>query len=73
MANNSDVFPRNAVLNKNTNTVHKRKAGDSNLQSECGVTRNINHEYLRSVSIEQALKITPTNKCGRCFRGVGGY
>jgi hypothetical protein len=73
MANSSTATHRNAVLNEHTNIVHKHKPGNSSLQTECGGTRTVTHDHLQSTSIEQALNKPPVSKCGRCFRGAGGY
>lgn len=73
MTNRTDQSQRNAVLNDHTDIVHKRKSGKSSLQSECGSTRTVTVEHLRRTSIEQATDRPSVSKCGRCFRGVGGY
>ena len=61
------------VLNENTNTVHKRRTGASGLRTECGGARHVERECLRCMPVERATDGVETSKCGRCFRGAGGY
>ncbi|MFB6087813.1 MAG: hypothetical protein ABEJ85_04770, partial [Haloarculaceae archaeon] len=60
------------VLNEVTNTVHKREPGGSEYETACGVTNHVTHDDLRGVRVERATG-TDASKCGRCFRGAGGY
>lgn len=61
------------ILNEATNTVHKREAGSSDLQTPCGINYNVSADKLHQTTIEQ-LVIKPTmTKCRRCFEDVGGY
>jgi len=61
------------VLNENTITVHKRQAGEAGVRTECGGARHVEREPLRCLSVERATDGAEASKCGRCFRGVGGY
>lgn len=61
------------VLNENTKTVHKRRAGRSALQSACGHTNHVDPGRLRPTSVEQATVDSDAEKCGGCFEDAGGY
>ena len=64
---------KDGVLNETTNTVHKHKTGESGFQTNCGASRNLPRNQLRSIAVERAIDSTEINKCGRCFPDAGGY
>lgn len=68
-----DETHENGVLNETTDTVHKRKEGEPGFQTDCGVSRHLTRDQLRSVAVERAIDGSETSKCGRCFPDGGGY
>lgn len=61
------------ILYESTKTVHKRKAGESDRHTTCGVTRTRPLDHFQQVSVEFAATQYNIDKCGRCFEGEGGY
>ena len=61
------------VLNETTRTVHRHEIGAEDLQAACGATTHLAPDNLRVVSVESTASDPNTLKCGRCFRGEGGY
>lgn len=64
---------RDGILNEITRTVHKRGVDGTGFRTECGATRRLAPDDLRRVPIERAVTDADVDKCGRCFRGAGGY
>lgn len=61
------------VLNEVTNTIHKHKRGESDLQSVCGAISHVSHDSLRITPIDPTYNGPTASKCGRCFDDGGGY
>lgn len=73
MSEISNDIPKDGIVNENTDTVHKRKRGNTEFHTHCGVTRHLAREQLRNTSVEQAVANAAISKCGRCFPDGGGY
>lgn len=61
------------VLNEVTHTVHRSEPGGTGFETNCGITRQLTHDNLRHVLVEQVVARTDVTRCGRCFPGAGGY
>lgn len=63
-----------AVLNLGTRTIHKQEDREPDIETICGVTRNLPQDRFEPVTaIETELETTDASKCGRCFDDGGGY
>lgn len=62
-----------AVLNRNTRTLHRRVARADALETPCGLTKHVDPARLRVTSLERAMVDTDSRRCGSCFEGAGGY
>lgn len=61
------------VLNEATDTVHRADPEGDALETACGLARDVDAEWLRTVRVERAVDADEARKCGRCFEEAGGY
>jgi hypothetical protein len=61
-----------AVVNRTTETVHKR-AAEGPKETPCGATSHVDSSKLEQTSLERACDAHDASKCGRCFEDGGGY
>ena len=62
-----------AVLNRNTKTVHRRAGAPDGLETPCGLTNHVDPARLRPTWLEQARVDAEVRRCGSCFEDAGGY
>jgi hypothetical protein len=61
------------ILNTHTKMLHRSCEEESRKITDCGALSHVSQEHVQRVSDQEIHTLETARRCGRCFRGEGGY